>query len=112
MIRRYAPIKRTAVKKKRSKPRPGRLQGKKLYDLRWACYNRDKGLCQKCGVLTHWMQDELAPDLYHMSHIKAKRIGLDTLENVEVLCGACHRQFHQYGPSMKKPVPPKPRRDP
>jgi 5-methylcytosine-specific restriction endonuclease McrA len=94
--------------RKRAKPRPGRLKGKELYQLRWDCYNRDKGRCQECNRLTHWhSENELSADLYHMAHIKAKRIGGDNLANVRTLCGDCHRKEHQYGPSMTKPVPAK-----
>jgi 5-methylcytosine-specific restriction endonuclease McrA len=46
---------------------------------------------------------------FHMSHIKAKRMGGDFLDNVETLCGDCHRKYHNYGPSMEKPVPAKER---
>ena len=43
----------------------------------------------------------------HMAHIKAKRSGGDSLENVRALCGDCHRTSHAFGPSMQKPCPKK-----
>ena len=108
MIRRRVPIRRTAIRKVRSKPRPGRLKGQALLELRADCYRRDFGICRKCGKCTNWDASQESDNSYHMSHIRAKRIGLDILENVETLCGACHRKFHSFGPSMQKPCPPKP----
>jgi len=101
------PLKRTAVKPVRSKPRPGRLKGQKLLELRAECYRRDFGVCQECGRPTDWDADQERDNSYHMAHIKAKRIGLDMLENVRTLCGFCHRREHLWGKSMAKPVPPK-----
>lgn len=106
MIPRY-----TYIKKKRSKPRRGRLQGDDLLELRADCYRRDFGICRKCSCLTNWDASHESDNSYHMSHIKAKRMGGDTLENVETLCGACHRKYHNFGPSMEKPCPPKPKED-
>jgi 5-methylcytosine-specific restriction endonuclease McrA len=95
------------IAKHRAKPRPGRLMGSALAALRESCWMRDRGLCKKCGTQTDYFIGSFAPNSYHMSHIKTKRIGLDTLDNVETMCGDCHRKFHNYGPSMTKPVPPK-----
>lgn len=97
-------MKKTAIRKQRSKPRPGRLKGLDLEILRSACLYRDHGLCQACFVLV----DDSYPDWherkFHMAHIKAKRIGGDSLENVRTLCGACHRAEHNAG---GKPCPKK-----
>ena len=101
------PIKRTAIKKARSKPRPGRLEGDDLEALRLACWERDKGHCQECGWLTVYDLPQEWSTSYHMAHIQAKRRGGDSLANVRVLCGSCHRKSHAYGPSMEKPCPPK-----
>lgn len=101
-------IPRTPVKKARKKPRPGRLKGKDLEVLRLHCFVRDSFMCQNCHIFV----DDRLPDLHdrkaHMAHIKVKRMGGDSLENVRTLCGKCHRTEHAYGPSMTKPVPKKP----
>ena len=88
----------------RKKARPGRLKGRALEDLRVKCWLKDNEACVKCGVHTFYYAPHWASNSYHMSHIKAKRMGGDSLENVETLCGDCHRKFHAYGPSMEKPV--------
>lgn len=91
----------------RSKPRPGRLKGKELIALRNACFDRDKGICQECRVWTNSDLYHQHPHSAHMAHIKAKRIGGDSLDNVRTLCGDCHRKEHAYGKEMVKPCPPK-----
>lgn len=96
------------IRSRRTKPRPGRLKDEALAKLRIDCYVRDGGRCVKCQTMTYEAPQE-RDYAYHMSHKRAKRIGLDTLENVETLCGKCHRTFHNYGPSMTKPCPPKER---
>lgn len=97
--------------KPRKKARPGRLKGYDLGKLRVDCWMRDKEACQKCGIHTLFYSPDWWPNSYHMSHKKAKRMGGDILDNVEVLCGDCHRKYHNFGPSMKKPVPKKVRVD-
>lgn len=96
-------MKRTPIRKVRIKPRPGRLKGSDLGDLRIQCLERDGNRCMVCQ---NWVSDAL-PDWHdrkaHMAHIKAKRIGLDTIDNVRTLCGFCHRIEHAYGPSGVKP---------
>lgn len=95
---------RTKIKTKRSKPRPGRLKGDKLTKLRDDCYERDGGRCVVCGILVDKNAPPIADDSYHMAHIKAKRIGGDSLDNVRCLCGRCHRNEHN-----PKACPPKER---
>lgn len=95
------------MRKSRKGVRPGRLKGQALADLRLACYMRDKSECQECGRCTLYGAHHLKDWSYHMAHIKAKRMGGDSLENVRTLCGACHRKEHAYGKSMTKPVPRK-----
>jgi 5-methylcytosine-specific restriction endonuclease McrA len=90
----------------RSKPRPGRLKGVDLEMLRLACFQRDNWKCKKCRKGVALVPHQLAWSA-HMSHIKAKRMGGDSLENVETLCGDCHRKYHNYGPTMEKPCPAK-----
>lgn len=87
-------MKRTAIKKSRGKPRPGRLKGEQLGYLRADCMLRDGGLCQTCGETVTDFVPDWHDRKYHMAHIKAKRIGLDTLDNVKTLCGSCHRDSH------------------
>jgi 5-methylcytosine-specific restriction endonuclease McrA len=91
----------------RTKPRPGRLKGEDLEALRLSCFIRDGWKCKECGKGVALRPHECAWSA-HMAHIKAKRIGGDSLDNVRTLCGDCHRKEHNYGPSMTKPCPPKP----
>jgi len=91
----------------RSKPRPGRLKGDDLKNLRIQCFVRDRGVCQRCQISTFMWLDQTHPRSFHMAHKRNKRMWGDTLENVQTECGACHRQYHAQGPSMQKPVPPK-----
>lgn len=98
------PVKRSAPpRKKRATPRPGRLNGLSLQMLRLECFLRDSYRCRECGRIVSDRYEDIHPEKAHMAHIKAKRIGLDTLENVRTLCGACHRKEHAYGKSMQKP---------
>lgn len=101
-------IERTPIRRKRNKPRPGRLKGDALEALRLACWGRDKGECQKCGRFTFPSEPRESDVSYHMSHKRGKRMWGDSLDQIEVLCGRCHRAFHNFGPSMEKPVPKKP----
>lgn len=102
------PLKRSSPpRKKRATPRPGRLNGKALGELRLDCFFRDCYKCRECGIGVSGLFPDLDDRKAHMAHIKAKRIGLDTLQNVRTLCGACHRKEHAYGKSMQKPCPKK-----
>lgn len=100
-------IKRSPIRKRRNKPRHGRLEGDDLEALRYGCHKRDLGICQECRCLTFPDLPHTAPNSYHMAHIKAKRMGGDNIENVRTLCGTCHRKEHNWGKSMTKPCPPK-----
>jgi 5-methylcytosine-specific restriction endonuclease McrA len=100
-------IKRSPIRKVRSKPRRGRLKGAALIKLRDDCFLRDAGICQKCGNQTDPDAPHENDNAYHMAHRKGKRMWGDHLDQVEVECGACHRKFHAYGPSMIKPCNPK-----
>ena len=95
------------IRKIRRGVRPGRLKGEALERLRMECWCRDGGNCRNCGRPTYYNGPIEANGTYHMAHIKAKRIGLDIIQNVRTLCGQCHRKEHAYGKSMQKPVPPK-----
>jgi 5-methylcytosine-specific restriction endonuclease McrA len=96
------PPRKKPVRKVRSKARPGRVKGTKMEKLRRACYFRDQGFCQECGLFTPWEVGQLA-------HIRAKRNYGDDIDNVRWLCAECHRIEHSYGKSGIKPVPPKQR---
>lgn len=97
-------MKRTPIRKRRSKPRRGRLKGEALERLRAECFVRDNFRCRECGILVNPWASLLADDRAHMAHIQAKRRGGDSLENVRTLCGRCHRLEHAYGKSMVKPI--------
>lgn len=77
------------------KNRVVRLKGADLANLRAACWVRDRRTCQICGHFTfenaRFDGDPLA---YDMSHKRVRRLGGDTLENVETLCHKCHMQRH------------------
>jgi hypothetical protein len=116
------PLKRTAIKrsnkpmkKARSKPRPGRLKGQEMSDLRLFVFMRDRGRCQHvlrrdefgdpvaiCGKETPWESG-------HLAHIVSRGAGgPDTPENTCWKCADCHLvREHTYGPSGVKPVPKK-----
>jgi 5-methylcytosine-specific restriction endonuclease McrA len=95
------------IRTRRTKPRPGRLEGEDLAELRVECYFRDKGICQRCGRKTVFGLNQECDDSFHMAHRRNKSMWGDTLGNVQTECGACHRKYHQCGPSMQKPVPAK-----
>jgi 5-methylcytosine-specific restriction endonuclease McrA len=90
---------KTPVKKYRSKPRPGRVKGKKMAALRSEVFTRDGESCTRCG--------KFVGQEGHLAHKKAKRRHGDSPENTHVLCADCHRLEHQYGPSGVKPCPRK-----
>ena len=98
MIRRIKP---------RSKPRRGRLKGPNMEALRLKRWNLDKGICRKCGKATILGAHHTHPDSFHLAHTQGKAMHGDYLENTGTECGECHRKYHNYGPSMTKPVPPK-----
>lgn len=101
-MKRSGPIRRyTPVRKRRAKPRRGRLKGEELVVLRSQCFGRDLYRCVVCSGGITW-------DTGHMAHIGAKRRHGDSLANVRTLCAECHRKEHNWGKSMKKPVPKKP----
>jgi 5-methylcytosine-specific restriction endonuclease McrA len=111
MILRRSPMKRTRVKKVRSKPRAGRLKGAALEQLRRDCFERDGYRCQGevLSYLFGWEKCDRAVtwESGHMAHIGAKRRHGDSLDNVRTLCAECHGLEHAYGPSGVKPCPPK-----
>jgi len=91
----------------RTKPRPGRLKGDELASLRISAYERDGHRCVRCGRTVFPDMDQEQNGSMHLSHKRGKRMWGDSLDQVETYCGYCHRTFHNYGPSMEKPCPPK-----
>jgi 5-methylcytosine-specific restriction endonuclease McrA len=109
-------IKRSPIRKVRSKPRPGRLKGKAMEKLRRDCFERDGYRCQHKtylslmgGELWKVCMEPVTWDTGHMAHIVSRgRGGKDELSNVETKCAHCHIGIeHSYGPSGVKPVPKK-----
>jgi 5-methylcytosine-specific restriction endonuclease McrA len=96
-----------------------RLYGKDLESLRRDCYMRDGGRCQfvvrdrtgeKCNKSL-----SLDGDLYtraHMAHIKAKRNGGDSIDNVRLMCYFHHIVVEHGGgkvvPSKSSPAATQP----
>jgi len=111
-------IKRSPIRKVRSKPRPGRLKGAAMEKLRRDCFERDGYLCQhmrviaidwKLGKLYRKCKNPVTWENGHMAHVVSRgRGGKDELSNVETKCAQCHIGIeHSYGPSGVKPVPKK-----
>lgn len=111
-------IKRTPIKKVRSKPRPGRVKGKAMESLRREVFERDGYRCQhevrhsdaKIGAV--WSVKCLLPVTWesgHLAHVISRgRGGKDEASNCVCKCQNCHIGIeHSYGPSGVKPVPQK-----
>lgn len=114
------PIARTAVKKVRAKPRPGRLKGKALTALRESVFERDGFRCQHLLPAHITDHGQVISELWepcnllltsrtaHLAHIRNKRMWGDSMENCTTKCAEHHLvNEHSYGPSGIKPVPPK-----
>lgn len=82
------------VRKVRSKPRPGRIKGKDLQAQRLRIFERDKGICQDCGIPVLFNAPEEWDNSFHRAHIRGKRMHGDDDSNVRALCGRCHRREH------------------
>lgn len=102
MIPRHKPMKRS-----RYKPRPGRLKGDDMSDLRDEAYARDKGCCVACGRILNPLAPKITDDSFHLAHRRNKRMHGDHIDQVDCQCGKCHREEHHYGKSRIKPVPRK-----
>lgn len=94
------------IRSRRKKPRPGRLKGKDLEQLRRQCFERDNECCVVCGMKLRW--ETGYRDSMHMAHIRAKRIGGDNLANVRSKCFHDHIEVEHLG---GKVVPKKVRVD-
>lgn len=112
-------MKRSWIKRRRNRPRPGRVRGKAMEELRRACFERDGYRCQamrtfvmpwgqsfQLRCLRHVEWD--GPNAGHMAHKRNKRMWGDSLNQVQTECGECHNEYHQFGPSRTKPCPRKP----
>ena len=73
-----------------------RLYGPDLTKLRDECFDRDMGICGKCGKLIYkYARYAGDPDAYDMAHVQSRGAGgSDTLENVRALCHRCHMREH------------------
>lgn len=84
-----------------------RCTGKDLEALRDACWERDEGICQRCGAAVYKQaRFDGDPLAYDMAHRRNKLMYGDVLGNIDVNCHECHMNSHNCG---GKPLPPKPR---
>lgn len=108
-------MKRSPIRKRRSKPRPGRLKGDAMTALRLFVFTRDKFRCQhvlrrdKEGQPVAICGKEVTWETGHLAHIVSRaRGGPDHPDNCVCKCSDCHIGIeHSYGPSGVKPVPKK-----
>ena len=117
MKRRSLPIRKTPVRKRKSEPRPGRLDADGMTKLRMQRFAMDGFQCQhEVGSIRTWSGEVipsrcLAPVTWltgHLAHIKSRGAGgHDTIENTYTCCAKHHIDFHRNGPSGNKPCPPK-----
>jgi hypothetical protein len=107
----------STIKKRRKRPRRGRLGPKDMELLRREVFDRDKNRCKQeysrvsvftgdtvtwfCNRPVTWESGELC------HRVSRGAGGHDTAENTFCGCKECHRRFHTCGPSMQKPVPSK-----
>ena len=75
-----------------------RLKGDPLKKLRQACFERDGGMCVKCGIPVRDDLPDWHPRKYDMMHKRSRGAGgSDVLDNVETGCHACHMRSHTEG---------------
>ena len=88
-----------------------RLYGRDMEALRMAAFLRSKGFCEMLRPTDHpafsavRCYEPITWETFELAHIKARRNGGDTMDNVLVACKTCHRNSHNAG---GKPCPPKP----
>jgi hypothetical protein len=80
-------LKRTAIKKSRSKPRAGRVKGKAMTALREKSWNEHDSICRFCNL-------PVSEEEGHLAHIKGKRNHGDVPENVTPAHWKCHLDSH------------------
>ncbi len=95
------------IRSRRTKPRPGRLDAEGMAALRSMRYEVDNHRCLACGTLVNFYAPPEDDRSMHLAHKRGKRMWGDSLENTQTECGACHRAYHQNGPSRSKIVPAK-----
>ena len=99
-------MKRSRMPYRRSKPRPNRVYGAEMKDLRQQCWDRDEGQCRHCGILTFYAAVGYHPRNYEMAHIRSRGAGgADELSNLKTLCSLCHKSEHAGGKPVPKKVP-------
>lgn len=91
------------IRSKRTKPRPGRLQGADMDKLRNDVYMRDEGRCVACKKFVMFYAPSEHDDSMHLAHRRNKRMWGDSIDNVDAQCGNCHRLEHAYGKDRIKP---------
>lgn len=104
MIPRSAPLRRKKpFRPKRRKPRPGRLQGADMTELRELVWERDGPDCVRCGQrMVKYPAHPLQENGYHLAHkIPRSRGGKDTPENTEAVCMHCHLIVEHWGGKPK-----------
>ena len=109
MIQRSKPIRRTAVKKKRTKPRRGQPTPAEKKALRDQVYAESGGRCEihkhpLCSGYRILPSEGNIFKRWHLVHLKAKRVHGWAREN---LCGGCW-YCHLISLHNPKPCPPKP----
>lgn len=67
-----------------------RLSREKMRKLHEKCWERDEGICQECGC---WV--EKGVPCHHV--IPRGQGGDDVLDNLKLLCLACHYRVHHGG---------------
>jgi len=118
---RRTPIARSSkpIARKRKEPRPGRLRGRAMEQLRREVFARDGYRCQhlltSLGIHegVEWFVKCLRPVTWesgHLAHIVSRgRGGKDEASNLLTKCPDCHIGIeHSYGKSGVKPCPVKP----
>lgn len=70
------------------------MKRRKHTDNDLACWIRDKGHCQECGVRTDYALPPYFDTSFHMRRIKPRCGNLDTVTNAETICGSCSRKSH------------------
>ena len=105
MIARRKPLKRSTKPirpRKKAPVRVGKVTGKvRLWGdaidmLRRECWERDRGVCQSCGISTYWeARFDGDPQAFDMAHGKSRGAsGSDAIDNVETYCHECHMREH------------------
>lgn len=76
---------------------PKRVSGKAKTDLRRQVFERDEGICQRCGNPVPFYDEFGCFDVFRCGHAAHKKGqgagGDDTLENMEWSCYDCHGGF-------------------